>query len=489
MNHGRRVVGVMALAVTLMCMVPASAMDKVDLDKLQGGFAGIFPRPSEIQGWTVFPVIKRPADPQSLPFELPGQATVTLNDARALYRDKPAGIIETVWASYTVKEMAIWRGTTQQQQVWETHFDVTVREHLSKPELDYARPTNIPADKVIRLGDWAGWVPPVSRDEERLWVCRGLWEVTIKFSLSPGMLREATREPMRALTEYWAGQILNRLVQPPPVKLEITAGPEGTPNPVAPGGQVRCNVEARHGKGLPLTYSWTATGGSFDNPAAKSPTWTAPAGAATDCGITVAISAADGAQVGASYLQRIGSAADLHISPDCIVLSWPTPNTFMEIEEAADKQCVAVQVENAHPTMEAKGVLVQLSAGPRQGKGTHIGNPIPAGDLPPGKHTVVHATWDLQGQSIEDFRLYAHAYCQGVADTNPNDNYAYIDVEGIYYAHNGTRAFSFARDTFSFKNYGIGERGIAALVDKQAALVAGCLDRKQPKRPLIDDPF
>jgi len=283
------------------------------------------------------------------------------------------------------------------------------------------------------------------------------------------------------------------VVQPPvvvPPKLEITAGPEGNPNPVAPVGTVQCSVQARHGQGAALSYRWTATGGSFNNPGIQTPIWTAPAaGGATQYGITVNITAADGAQIGASYLQLIGAAPDLHIEPGWIVLSYAHNNTFMQIEPTADQQCVAVQVKNEHPTADATNVFIQLSAGPKLGDGTHIGNPIPVGDLPAGQRKTVGTIWDLQGQNIENQRLYAHAYCQNMGDTNPDNDFASIDIEGIYYAHNGTRAFSFANDTFSFKNYGLEDRGIAGLVNQQAALLAGCLDRKQPKAPLVSDPF
>jgi hypothetical protein len=275
-----------------------------------------------------------------------------------------------------------------------------------------------------------------------------------------------------------------------PPKLEITAGPSGNPNPVAPGGTVQCSVQARHDQGAALSYQWTATGGSFNNPRLQTPIWTAPAaGGAAQYGITVNITAADGTQIGASYLQLIGAAPDLYIDPAWINLSWPHNNTFMEIEPVADQQCVVVMVKNEHPTAAARDVFVQFSVGPTLGNGTHIGNPIPVGDLSVGQKKMVRTTWDLQGQNIENQRLYAHAYCQNMGDTNPDNDFASIDIEGIYYAHNGTRAFSFANDTFSFKNYGLEDRGIAGMVNQQAALLAGCLDRKQPKAPLVSDPF
>ncbi len=491
MRNLQRIVG--AMLVVISCVAPLSAMEDVNLERLTGPFAGLFPRPSTIQGWTVFPVIKPPDDPEALPFELPGQAEVTLDSARALYHDRPAGIIEQVYASYSVKEMAIWRGTANLTQVWATDFSVSVAEHLSAADLQYAQPTGVAPNKVVRMGDFACWTDTQARDEEALFISRGMFTVSVKFAMHPGMLREATRESMRELTLLWASRIVDRLAQPPNVAgVEITDGPSGDPNPVEAGGQVLCTVTARHSGNLPLTYKWTATGGRFDDPQVQTPIWTAPpagAGAPAQYGITVTVRAADGTEVGASYLQQIGVPPDLLVEPGWIRLTYPKDNTFMEIERQADRQFVLVQVQNTHQTATARDVVVRISAGPRSEDGTYIGNPIPVGDVAPGQMKQVSTTWDLQGANIEDYRLYAHAYCLNSGDANPDDNYASIDIDGIYYAHNGTRAFSFATDTFSFKNFNIGDRGLAGLIDKHAALLAGGLDRTAPKRPLVDDPF
>ena len=393
MRSLQRIVGAMLVVVS--CVAPLSAMEDVNLEQLTGSFAGIFPRPSTVQGWPVFPVIKQPADPDALPFELPGRAEVTLDSARALFYDRPAGIIEQVSASYSIKEMAIWRGTANLTQVWATDFRVSVTEHLSAADLQYARPTGIAPDNVVRMGDFACWTDTQTRDDESFFVSRGMFTVSVKFSLHKGMLREATREAMRELTLYWASQIVDRLAQPPNLAgVEITDGPRGEPNPVASGGQVRCTVTAQHSANLPLTYEWTATGGRFDNPNAPTPVWTAPAAGATQYGITVTVKAADGTEVGASYLQQIGATPDLLVEPGWIRLTYPQNNTFMEIEREADKQFVLVQVQNTHQTATARDVVVRVSAGPRSQDGTYIGNPIPVGDVAPGqmKQVSTHGT-------------------------------------------------------------------------------------------------
>ncbi|HEY3398493.1 MAG TPA: hypothetical protein VGM19_12630 [Armatimonadota bacterium] len=71
----------------------------------------------------------------------------------------------------------------------------------------------------------------------------------------------------------------------PPVTdaVTITGGPYGTPNPVASEGQAQMYLTATDSLGHALTYAWTATDGaghavgSFNDPAAQNPIWTAPA--------------------------------------------------------------------------------------------------------------------------------------------------------------------------------------------------------------------
>jgi hypothetical protein len=81
--------------------------------------------------------------------------------------------------------------------------------------------------------------------------------------------------------------------------VNITAGPEGVPNPVGPGGAVALSVSASDSLDHVLTYAWTAScpalggNGTFSpGPAAEDPTWQAPAnstGQAQTCVIGVTI--------------------------------------------------------------------------------------------------------------------------------------------------------------------------------------------------------
>jgi len=62
-----------------------------------------------------------------------------------------------------------------------------------------------------------------------------------------------------------------------PDVVTITAGPSGTPDPVASGGAVTCGVSAEDSLGHTVSYQWSATGGGFSDASARSPVWYAPA--------------------------------------------------------------------------------------------------------------------------------------------------------------------------------------------------------------------
>lgn len=74
----------------------------------------------------------------------------------------------------------------------------------------------------------------------------------------------------------------------PPEIASVTA----TPSSAEVGGTVQLEVTATDPDGDTLTYSWTATGGTFDDPTLPNPVWTAPA-TAGDYDITISVS--DGA--------------------------------------------------------------------------------------------------------------------------------------------------------------------------------------------------
>jgi hypothetical protein len=112
----------------------------------------------------------------------------------------------------------------------------------------------------------------------------------------------------------------------------ITAGPSGTPNPVAPGGSVTLGVTAVDSLGHALTFAWTAAcplvlgqNGSFaPSASAPAPTWTAPpnsTGSTQRCTIGVTVSDGQGQSASRSFQQTVNSVAVTH------TLSITTPPT------------------------------------------------------------------------------------------------------------------------------------------------------------------
>src|SRR4030095_5182524 len=78
----------------------------------------------------------------------------------------------------------------------------------------------------------------------------------------------------------------------------ITAGPSGTPNPVASGGAVSLGVTAADAFGHALTFAWTSTctgglgPGRVDDATAPAPTWTASTnttGVSQTCALKVTV--------------------------------------------------------------------------------------------------------------------------------------------------------------------------------------------------------
>ena len=112
----------------------------------------------------------------------------------------------------------------------------------------------------------------------------------------------------------------------------ITAGPTGTPNPVASGKTVQCSVTAPDTLGHTVSYGWTATGGTFSNPNAQNPIWTAPVnttGATANYTISCVASCSGGGYHKRSYTQRVlasaAIAAPLFAVHNALLPNYPNP--------------------------------------------------------------------------------------------------------------------------------------------------------------------
>lgn len=97
----------------------------------------------------------------------------------------------------------------------------------------------------------------------------------------------------------------------------LTAGPSGTPNPVAPHHAVSLSVTAASALGPAVGYQWTATcpglpsNGRFSDATARTPVWTPPhvlgaRGRSHDCTIQVTVSG-QGLSWTASYTQTVAA--------------------------------------------------------------------------------------------------------------------------------------------------------------------------------------
>lgn len=87
----------------------------------------------------------------------------------------------------------------------------------------------------------------------------------------------------------------------PPRSVTITSGPSGEPSIVLPGGEVACAVSAADSLGGRVGYAWSATAGSFDDAASRTPTWTAPGDdAGGELTVTISVTAASLEEPGVS---------------------------------------------------------------------------------------------------------------------------------------------------------------------------------------------
>jgi hypothetical protein len=124
-----------------------------------------------------------------------------------------------------------------------------------------------------------------------------------------------TTDPTRSATASFVQQVA------PLHELAITAGPESDQTPVYSGGTVQCSVTATDTLPHALIYNWTAAGdaGTFSDPSADNPTWTAPVNETQDVQqyeITVTVTCAEDAGLTetASFMQRVSPVHEVTIT-------------------------------------------------------------------------------------------------------------------------------------------------------------------------------
>ncbi|MFO7946329.1 MAG: FlgD immunoglobulin-like domain containing protein [Armatimonadota bacterium] len=125
--------------------------------------------------------------------------------------------------------------------------------------------------------------------------------------------------------------------------VEITAGPEGTPNPVPSGWPVECTVSATDALGHDLTYRWRATDGDgnevgwFKDRTGNAPTWYPPKNQTDETmQVTIAVTATctEGRQATAQYVQEILP------EPETI----PAPVPYICVDDHPDDQGTALDL-------------------------------------------------------------------------------------------------------------------------------------------------
>ena len=199
-----------------------------------------------------------------------------------------------------------------------------------------------------------------------------------------------------------------------------------------------------------------------------------------NCGLT--------AQIARMWLDKVSGIeppqqADLQIGPKNIFLTYFKDNYFLPLEDAADKQQVAVRIDNIGEAV-AKNVHLQLYVLPSGEEDYQtIGDPVLVGEIAPGEKTTGKTVWDLQGENIEDATLLAQAFIPGENDSHPDDNSAAIKVN-IYYAKNTDRAYNPAQDGYSFENFNLTEIETEELVEGMLTTVIGSLQPEQIKADL-----
>ncbi|MEN6403915.1 MAG: hypothetical protein ABFD94_18370, partial [Armatimonadia bacterium] len=166
---------------------------------------------------------------------------------------------------------------------------------------------------------------------------------------------------------------------------------------------------------------------------------------------------------------------DLHVQSDRFVLTMAGDNTVLDLEPAADKQSVAVQIENRSQKVPAANAYMQLYvASPAGSTPQPVGKQLALPTIPAGGTIAVGTTWDLGGQNQVDVELWVKVYIPNTDDANPDDNQASLKCS-IRYAHNGRRAFSWFDDTYRFVNFGYQDRETEELVEGVVATILGNL--------------
>jgi len=152
------------------------------------------------------------------------------------------------------------------------------------------------------------------------------YELTVTITCSEGLQTSATFE---------------QAVEPGHA-VRITRGPNGTPNPVASGGQVQCEATGRDSFDHPLTYTWTATdahgtpAGAFNNPGQQNPVWTAPENLTTEIvhyQLTVTATCSEGLQARRSYMQGVNPRP-----------SGPRPVPYLCVDDHPDDDGTALDL-------------------------------------------------------------------------------------------------------------------------------------------------
>jgi hypothetical protein len=105
-----------------------------------------------------------------------------------------------------------------------------------------------------------------------------------------------------------------QVVNPVPDVMTVTAGPGGTPNPVASYGLVSCWAMASDSRNHTFTYQWSAAAGSFTNPTSRTPIWTAPANASDSVryyALSVTVTSSLGSSTTATYQQGVNPVPEV----------------------------------------------------------------------------------------------------------------------------------------------------------------------------------